>query len=143
MKRVITQLRAELMLIARNGEQLLLTLVIPLILLGFFGSVDILPSGDADPLRFLVPGVIAEDQDVTAAGQFERANVDVTQGRQLGYLLRITGLKTRAAWFAARILLDWCSGCLASIGSIGNAAPIRHRDRPAVLPVLQLACADD
>ena len=59
MKRVTTQLRAELMLIARNGEQLLLTLVIPLILLGFFGSVDILPSGDGDPLRFLVPGVIA------------------------------------------------------------------------------------
>ena len=59
MKRVRTQLRAELMLIARNGEQLLLTLVIPLILLGFFGSVDVLPSGDTDPIRFLVPGVLA------------------------------------------------------------------------------------
>jgi ABC-2 type transport system permease protein len=59
MKRVFTQLRAELMLIARNGEQLLLTLVIPLILLGFFGSVDILPTGDSDPLSFLVPGVVA------------------------------------------------------------------------------------
>lgn len=59
MKRVITQLRAELMLIARNGEQLLLTVIIPLILLGFFGAVDVLPSGDSDPLQFLVPGVLA------------------------------------------------------------------------------------
>lgn len=59
MKRVIIQLRAELMLIARNGEQLLLTVVIPLILLGFFGAVDILPSGESDPLQFLVPGVLA------------------------------------------------------------------------------------
>ena len=59
MKRIFTQLRAELMLIARNGEQLLLTLVIPLILLGFFGSVDVLPSGESDPLQFLVPGVLA------------------------------------------------------------------------------------
>lgn len=59
MKRVLTQLRAELMLIARNGEQLLLTIVIPLILLGFFGAVDVLPSGDSDPLEFLVPGVLA------------------------------------------------------------------------------------
>ena len=59
MKRVIIQLRAELMLIARNGEQLLLTVVIPLILLGFFGAVDILPSGESDPLEFLVPGVLA------------------------------------------------------------------------------------
>ena len=59
MKRIRTQLRAELMLIARNGEQLLLTVVIPLILLGFFGSVDVLPSGETDPLQFLVPGVLA------------------------------------------------------------------------------------
>jgi ABC-2 type transport system permease protein len=59
MKRIFLQLRAELMLLARNGEQLLLTLVIPVILLGFFGSVDVLPSGDTEPLSFLVPGVLA------------------------------------------------------------------------------------
>jgi ABC-2 type transport system permease protein len=59
MKRIFLQLRAELMLLARNGEQLLLTLVIPVILLGFFGSVDVLPSGDTEPLNFLVPGVLA------------------------------------------------------------------------------------
>lgn len=59
MKRIFLQLRAELMLLARNGEQLLLTLVIPVILLGFFGSVDVLPSGDTEPLKFLVPGVLA------------------------------------------------------------------------------------
>jgi len=59
MKRIFLQLRAELMLLARNGEQLLLTLVIPVILLAFFGSVDVLPSGDTEPLNFLVPGVLA------------------------------------------------------------------------------------
>jgi ABC-2 type transport system permease protein len=59
MKRVFLQLRAELMLLARNGEQLLLTLIIPVILLAFFGSVDVLPSGDPEPLNFLVPGVLA------------------------------------------------------------------------------------
>lgn len=59
MKRTLIQLRAELMLIARNGEQLLLTLVIPVILLGFFGSVDVLPTVGDDPLAFLVPGVLA------------------------------------------------------------------------------------
>ena len=59
MKRTLIQLRAELMLIARNGEQLLLTLVIPVILLGFFGSVDVLPTPGDDPLAFLVPGVLA------------------------------------------------------------------------------------
>jgi ABC-2 type transport system permease protein len=59
MRRTLLQLGAELRIILRNGEQLLLTLIIPLILLGFFGSVDVLPSGDDDPLTFLVPGVYA------------------------------------------------------------------------------------
>lgn len=59
MKRILLQLGAELRIILRNGEQLLLTLIIPVILLAFFGSVDVLPSGDGDPLNFLVPGVYA------------------------------------------------------------------------------------
>ncbi|MGA0862859.1 MAG: ABC transporter permease [Ilumatobacteraceae bacterium] len=58
--RLLLQARAELSLTLRNGEQLLLTFVIPLVLLGFFGSVDVLPL-DAwrDPLDVLVPGVLA------------------------------------------------------------------------------------
>lgn len=59
MRRTLLQLGAELRIILRNGEQLLLTLIIPLILLGFFGSVDVLPSESDDPLTFLVPGVYA------------------------------------------------------------------------------------
>ena len=59
MKRVGTQLRAEIMLVLRNGEQLLLTLVIPVLLLTFFSLVDVLPSGTQEPADFLLPGVIA------------------------------------------------------------------------------------
>lgn len=59
MKNTFVQLRAELMLLARNGEQLLLTIIIPVVLLGFFGAVDILPTGDMDSIDFLVPGILA------------------------------------------------------------------------------------
>mgnify|MGYP003337065249 FL=1 len=59
MKRVGTQLRAEIMLVLRNGEQLLLTLVIPVLLLTFFSLVDVLPSGTQEPADFLLPGVVA------------------------------------------------------------------------------------
>ena len=55
----LAQLRSELRVMARNGEQLLLIIVIPLALLGFFGSIDVLPTGDGDPVDFLVPGIIA------------------------------------------------------------------------------------
>lgn len=59
MKRVIVQLRAESMLVLRNGEQLLLTLVIPVLLLSFFSVVDVLPSGTQDAEDFLLPGIVA------------------------------------------------------------------------------------
>ena len=53
------QLRAELQLVLRNGEQLLLTLVIPVLLLFFFGTVNVLPIEVEETADFLLPGVIA------------------------------------------------------------------------------------
>lgn len=59
MKRFASQLRVELQLVSRNGEQLLLTLGIPVLLLVFFSLVDVLPTGTEDPIDFLAPGVLA------------------------------------------------------------------------------------
>lgn len=59
MKRFTAQLRTEVMLTLRNGEQLLLTLGIPVLLLVFFSLVDVLPTGAEDPVDFLAPGVLA------------------------------------------------------------------------------------
>ena len=59
MTRIFLQLQSELRVLLRNGEQLLLTLIIPVVLLTFFGNVDILPTGNQDTLDFLVPGVLS------------------------------------------------------------------------------------
>lgn len=59
MRRTTAQLRSEVMLVLRNGEQLLLTLVIPVLLLVFFSAVDVLPSAGQEPADFLLPGVVA------------------------------------------------------------------------------------
>ncbi|MFM8867972.1 MAG: ABC transporter permease [Ilumatobacteraceae bacterium] len=59
MKVFLSQLRSELTVMARNGEQLLLILVIPLGLLVFFSSVDVLPTGSDTAVDFLVPGILA------------------------------------------------------------------------------------
>ncbi len=53
------QLRAEMQATMRNGEQLLLTLGIPVMLLVFFSLVDVLPTGTKDPIDFLAPGILA------------------------------------------------------------------------------------
>ncbi|MFN8021405.1 MAG: ABC transporter permease [Acidimicrobiales bacterium] len=57
--RLATQVRTEVQLVSRNGEQLLLTLGIPVLLLVFFSLVDVLPTGTDEPIDFLAPGVLA------------------------------------------------------------------------------------
>src|SRR4051794_20966612 len=53
------QTKLETTLTLRRGESVLLTLVIPLLLLVFFSSVDVLPHGDIESVDFLVPGILA------------------------------------------------------------------------------------
>ncbi len=53
MRGLLAQLRVELILAFRRGESLLITLVVPVVLLIFFGAVA------ASPPDFLVPGLLA------------------------------------------------------------------------------------
>src|SRR5437763_8973158 len=53
MRPLLAQLRVELILSLRRGESLLITLVVPIVLLVFFGAVA------ASPPDFLVPGLLA------------------------------------------------------------------------------------
>jgi ABC-2 type transport system permease protein len=55
----MAQARVEALLTLRRGESLLVTLGIPVGVLVFFGSLDVVPTGFDDPLDFLVPGVLA------------------------------------------------------------------------------------
>lgn len=57
MNPLLAQLRHEVATTLRNGEQLLLTLVIPVLLLVFFSIVDVLPTDTPDPVDFLAPGI--------------------------------------------------------------------------------------
>ena len=61
MKALLAQTRSELMLSLRNGEQLLVNVAIPLLLLVFFSAVEVLPipTGVDKRVDFLAPGIIA------------------------------------------------------------------------------------
>jgi ABC-2 type transport system permease protein len=56
---VAAQTRVELLMTARRGESLLVTLVIPLGILVFFTRVDAVQVTNGEPVDFLVPGVLA------------------------------------------------------------------------------------
>jgi ABC-2 type transport system permease protein len=59
MRALVAQTGMELRLMSRRGENLLVTLVIPLVLLLFFGSTSVFATGSERPVDFLVPGILA------------------------------------------------------------------------------------
>ena len=85
MRPLTAHLRLELALLVRNGESLLLTLGIPVLLLVFFANVDVLPI-DGEPIDFLAPGVIALAVLSTA---FVNLAIAVGFEREYGVLKRL------------------------------------------------------
>ncbi|SCK29990.1 ABC-2 type transport system permease protein [Streptomyces sp. WMMB 714] len=53
------QAALETRMLLRHGEQLLLTIVIPALLLVLFSTVDIVETGGGPPVDFLAPGILA------------------------------------------------------------------------------------
>ncbi|MGW0607083.1 ABC transporter permease [Streptomyces sp. NPDC002644] len=56
---IAAQAALETRMLLRNGEQLLLTVVIPTLLLVLFSSVDVVDTGEGRAVDFLAPGVLA------------------------------------------------------------------------------------
>ena len=87
MRALAAQTRIEITLTVRRGESLLLILGIPLLLLGFFSTVDVLPKGGfADSVDFLTPGVLA--LAVMSTGMVQLA-IGTAFERQYGVLKRL------------------------------------------------------
>ncbi|MFE2601319.1 ABC transporter permease [Streptomyces sp. NPDC059396] len=59
LRMIAAQTAFETKLLLRNGEQLLLTVIIPSLLLALFSTVDIVDTGADEPVDFLAPGVLA------------------------------------------------------------------------------------
>lgn len=80
------QTHIELLLTLRRGESVLLTFLIPVVLLAFFSQVDVLPTGDGDPIDFLFPGILA-----LAIMSTSLVSVAIATGfeRQMGVLKRL------------------------------------------------------
>ncbi|MEU1019943.1 ABC transporter permease [Streptomyces sp. NPDC005900] len=56
---IAAQAALETRMLLRNGEQLLLTVVIPTLLLVLFSAVDVVDTGDGEAVDFLAPGILA------------------------------------------------------------------------------------
>ncbi|MFJ6698503.1 ABC transporter permease [Streptomyces sp. NPDC091272] len=56
---IAAQTALETRMLLRNGEQLLLTVIIPALLLVLFSAVDIIDTGAGKSVDFLAPGILA------------------------------------------------------------------------------------
>lgn len=56
---ILAQTALETRMLLRNGEQLLLTVIIPALLLVLFSAVDIIDVGAGKSVDFLTPGILA------------------------------------------------------------------------------------
>lgn len=103
MKPFLGQFVTEVRLATRQGEQLLVSLGIPLLVLVFFSSVDVLPTGTAQPVDYLAPAVLALAVMSTAM-----VSLGIGTGfeRHYGVLKRLGASPLgRPRWVAAKLAL--------------------------------------
>src|SRR5437764_7604756 len=83
---VLIQTRFELLLTLRRGENILVTLIVPVLLLIFFTSLNIAPAVNGHAVNFLLPGILA--LAVMAAGMVN-LGIATAYERYYGVLKRL------------------------------------------------------
>ena len=97
----VAQTAMELRLTARRGENVLVTIVIPVVVLLFFASVSVLPSGSGRPVDFLLPGTLAL---AIIATSLVNLGIATAYERSYGVLKRLGGSPlTRGGLLAAKM----------------------------------------
>jgi ABC-2 type transport system permease protein len=97
----LAQAGMELRLTARRGENVLVTIVIPIVVLLFFASVSVLPTGAGRPVDFLLPGALAL---AVIATSLVNLGIATAYERNYGVLKRLGGSPlTRGGLLAAKM----------------------------------------
>jgi ABC-2 type transport system permease protein len=95
------QTAMELRLTARRGENVLVTIVIPVVVLLFFASVAALPTGTGRPVDFLLPGTLAL---AVIASSLVNLGIATAYERNYGVLKRLGGSPlTRGGLLTAKV----------------------------------------
>jgi ABC-2 type transport system permease protein len=117
----------ELLLTLRRGESVLITVIVPMVLLVFFASLNIVPAG-TQPVDFLLPGILA--LAVMATGMVS-LGIATAYERYYGVLKRLGGSPLpRAGLVTAKILSVLALEVLQIVLLVGIAA-LAYGWRPA------------
>jgi ABC-2 type transport system permease protein len=131
---IAAQAGLELRILLRNGEQLLLTLIIPVLLLVAFGHEPLVNVGTGSRIDFVVPGIIALAVMSTA---FTSQAIATGFERRYGVLKRLGALPlARGGLIAAKTLTVLAVESLQLVVIAGLGAALGWQPRTSVAGVV-------
>jgi ABC-2 type transport system permease protein len=134
-KQIFHQVRFELLLTARRGENILVTLILPVMLLIFFTSLNIAPLTNGKAIDFLLPGIIAIA--IIAAGMVN-LGIATAYERYYGVLKRLgSSPLPRSGLIIAKIIAILILEVVQVIVLVG-VATLLYSWRPTGSPLLTL-----
>ena len=134
----LAQTATELRLTARRGENVLVTVVIPAIVLLFFASLNVVPTSAGRPVDFLLPGSLAL---AVIATSLVNLGIATAYERHYGVLKRLGGSPlTRGGLLAAKMLAVLVVEIAEVVLLVAIAIlALGWNAQPGVAPVLLLA----
>lgn len=134
-RQVMSQTKIELLLTLRRGESVLITLIVPVLLLVFFASLNIIPAATGKAVDFLLPGILA--LAVMAAGMVS-LGIATAYERYYGVLKRLgSSPLPRSGLIIAKMISVLVLELIQTIVLIGVTA-VFYGWRPAGSPLLTL-----
>lgn len=136
LKQVLNQAKFELLLTARRGENILITLIVPVMLLIFFTSFNIIPTSHGQKeVDLLLPGILA--LAIIAAG-LVNLGIATAYDRNYGVLKRLgSSPLSRGGLIIAKIISILVLELVQVILLLGIAAAL-YGWRPAGSPLFAL-----
>lgn len=134
-RQVMAQTQVELLMTLRRGESILITLIVPVLLLIFFTSLNIIPTTTGRAVDFLLPGILA--LAVMGAGMVS-LGIATAYERYYGVLKRLgSSPLSRSGLILAKIISVLVLEAIQVIVLVGVAV-LLYGWRPAGSPLLAL-----
>src|SRR5438270_8252777 len=134
-RQIIAQARVELLMTLRRGESVLITLIVPVVLLVFFASLNIVPATNGKAVNFLLPGMLA--LAVMATGMVS-LGIATAYERYYGVLKRLgSSPLPRSGLIIAKVISVLALEVIQVIVLVGVAI-LFYGWRPAGSPLLAL-----
>ncbi len=135
LRQILTQVQFELLLTLRRGENVLVTLIVPMMLLIFFTSLNIVPSVNGSAINFLLPGILAIA--IMAAGMVN-LGIATAYERYYGVLKRLgSSPLPRSGLIMAKVISILILEVIQVLLLVGVAV-VLYGWRPAGSPLLTL-----